>query len=275
MQTNEMIRLYEKGWSTGDIAKIAGYKTPKSIGDKLKAAGITLRTSKETKIGKKDYPENLFEIIDSEWKAYFLGLLLTDGWVTNDRTVGYSSIDLDAAEFISNCTGKSIQTVQRPTTCIGPTGNTINQSTEYRICLSSTKIVDDLKRLSVVHNKTHILSGPTLTSEEMRFLKYIVQGIIDGDGTLGFPSNKPSSMYFRIVSASEKFIDWCIWALEILGMKDIRKRFTGLLWECNSAKPDNLLALRNIYEPNLGMQRKGILISNHFKNHTVAALSSN
>ena len=62
------------------------------------------------------------------------------------------------------------------------------------------KIVKDLKRLSVVPNKTNILSGPDLRYSELKYLNFIMRGIIDGDGTFGFPSNSDESIYFRIIS---------------------------------------------------------------------------
>jgi len=44
-----MINLYYKqGLSTNEIAKLAGCKTAKSVGDKIKLSGLSLRTSAET-----------------------------------------------------------------------------------------------------------------------------------------------------------------------------------------------------------------------------------
>ena len=82
MLIEEMKNLYLDGHSANEIAKMAGYKTAKSISDKLKKAGVQMRTSAESKDLKKTYDNSMFKYIDRSWKAYFLGLLLTDGWVT-------------------------------------------------------------------------------------------------------------------------------------------------------------------------------------------------
>lgn len=283
MQENEMKRLYNSGMSCMEIAKIFGYKTPKSISDKLTRIGVKLRTGQNKNSQTITYNTDIFKKIDTEWKAYYLGLLLTDGWITHRKdgvidTIGYSSVDKDAAEYIALCTGKPIQVVNKNSNNIGPNGNLINQSTEYRVVLTSIEMVNDLKRLGVVENKTHILEGPRLSYDELIYLPQILRGIIDGDGTLGFPSNNLSSMYFRIISASEKFIDWCIWALNVIGMRDVNKRkINDVLWELNSAKPTNIAILANsIYRGNFGMSRKHNLIQNHFNTNfkTVASVSN-
>lgn len=283
MQENEMKRLYDSGMSCMEIAKIFGYKTPKSISDKLTRIGVKLRTGQNKNSQTIIYNTDIFKKIDAEWKAYYLGLLLTDGWITHRKDgvvdiIGYSSVDKDAAEYISLCTGKPIQVVNRNSNNIGSNGNLINRSTEYRVVLASVEMVNDLKRLGVVENKTHTLEGPRLSCDELIYLPQILRGIIDGDGTLGFPSNNSSSMYFRIISASENFIDWCIWALNVIGMRDINKRkINDVLWELNSAKPTNIAILANsIYRGNFGMSRKYNLIQNHFNTNfkTVASVSN-
>ena len=256
----EAKKLYlENGWSAGQIAKLYGFKSQKSVADKLKADGVVLRTGQNLYTTMKSYSDDIFESIDSEWKGYFLGLLLTDGWVTGDSTIGYSSVDKDVVEYLSKLTGKNIQFVDRKNkTFINQTGYTCRTSNEYRLMFSSKKMVEDLKRLSVVNNKTHILKGPNLTTDELIYLPQILRGIIDGDGTLGFPSNHVGSIYFRITSASEKFIDWCIWALKVIGMRNINKRnISESFWEINSAQAHNVeILVHSIYAEELGMNRK-------------------
>lgn len=249
----------EQEWSTGQIAKLYGFKSAKSISDKLKANGVVIRTGQNLYTTRKSYSDNIFELIDSEWKGYFLGLLLTDGWISGENIVGYSSVDKDVVEYLSQITGKNIQIVDRKNkTFINPKGHTCTTSNEYRLVLSSKKMVEDLKRLSVVNNKTHTLEGPKLTSDELIYLPQILRGIIDGDGTLGFPSNHVGSIYFRITSASEKFIDWCIWALKVLGMRNINKRnISENFWEINSAQAHNVeILVHSIYAEEFGMTRK-------------------
>ena len=265
----EAKRLYlEEKRSTVEIAKIFGFKTSKSISDKLKACGVEIRTGQNLYTVSKNYSDDIFEKIDSEWKAYFLGLLLTDGWITGERTVGYSSIDRDVVEYLSLLTGKSVQIVshEKDRKFINIQGYECNRRDEFRIILSSKKMVDDLVRLSVVSNKTHVLNGPNLEYNELQYLPQIIRGIIDGDGTFGFPSNNNKSIYFRIVSASEAFIDWCIYSLRILGMRNINKLQTREnFWELNTAQSYNIEILVNsIYRGDFGMSRKKNKLIEHY-----------
>ena len=48
MHVEEMKRLYFAGYSAGKIAKMAGCKTTKSVSDRLKKAGVQMRTSRES-----------------------------------------------------------------------------------------------------------------------------------------------------------------------------------------------------------------------------------
>lgn len=275
LSIEEMIELYKNGSSTSEIAKLSGFKTAKSVGDKLKKAGVTLRTSKEAHALNKGYSDEMFQTLDAEWKAYFLGLLLTDGWITSRianttdyEIVGYSSTDKDVVEFISSCTGKNIQIVESHEK-VNPQGGKHMTKNEYRIILNSKQIATDLARLGVVPNKSLILQGPNLNKNEYRYLSSIMKGIIDGDGTLGVWEKQPERIYFRIASASESFIDWCIWALEVLGMRNLNKRQIDThFWEVNSGRKENIRILSQcIYSQPIGMMRKYNKIHNHFNKY--------
>lgn len=272
----EAVKMYNSGMSTIKIAKAFGFKTPKSISDKLKAHGISLRRNINGNSAKiKDYRDDIFETIDCEWKSYYLGLLLTDGWITKHKdksyydVVGLSMIDEDVISFISNCTGKSYTKIIGKEKAF-PSGNTYYPKDQYRILLNSRKIVEDLKRLSVVPNKTNILSGPDLRYSELKYLNFIMRGIIDGDGTFGFPSNSDESIYFRIISASEDFLIWCKDSLEILGMRNIRInkiKSRENFYELYSGIKSNIDILVNtIYKDSFGMSRKrDLILSKYYK----------
>lgn len=266
------IELYNSGLSTIKLAEIYGFKTAKSIGDRLKAAGVELRKNKNGKSARiKDYDSGMFKIIDSEWKGYFLGLLLTDGWITKHSgkpyydTVGYSSAEKDVIEFISSKTGKNYQHINRKGQVIGPNGSLINRRDEYRIVMYSREMVEDLSRFSVIPNKTYNISDIKLLEEEKVFIPYILRGIIDGDGTFGFHKK---SMYFRVISASEDFLIWCKWAFEYIGMTDVkinRIKSRECFFELYSGKRENIKVLiEKIYHEPFGMAlKRGRLLKNY------------
>lgn len=73
-----------------------GYATKKSITDKIKKYYPENYDDiiKEAHTKRKGY-EYEMKIIDSEFDAYFLGLLLTDGYIVRDREAGIDLADED------------------------------------------------------------------------------------------------------------------------------------------------------------------------------------
>lgn len=260
----EAKKLYDSGLSTIKLAELYGFKTPKSISDRFKKAGIKLRRNKDGKSVKiKSYSSDIFKEIDSKWKAYFIGLLLTDGWITRHSgkdfydTVGYSSVEKDVIEYISEKTGKEYQTINRQGMTLGPNGRLINRRTEYRVVMYSREMVNDLARFSVIPNKTFKISDVNLNDNERIFIPEIIRGIIDGDGTFGF--NKYGG-YFRIISASEDFLVWCQKALHSIGMEGViinRIKSRDCLFELYSGKSSNMdILVEKVYKEPFGMSLK-------------------
>lgn len=96
-----IIRLYKSGLNANEISKMYGYKTRNSILQKLNKFNVERRDWNNIQSEKKTYYNFSMKFIDDEYKAYFLGLILTDGYVNEER--GYIGIDLsdkDAIEFL-------------------------------------------------------------------------------------------------------------------------------------------------------------------------------
>ena len=100
IEVNDIIEKYKNGLTSYEIAKIYGYKTHKSITDILEQNNIHIRTSAENGENKKSYKATNFEKIDSISKAYFIGLMITDGYVV-DNHFGIDLIDKDAISYLS------------------------------------------------------------------------------------------------------------------------------------------------------------------------------
>ena len=124
-----------------------------------------------------------FEKIKSEFDAYFLGLLLTDGYVTTRGTdIGIDLCDEDCIKFLSDIIGKEYKAYEYHS------NNDLVKSSgiRYRLILSIGKDgVKEAERFGLVKNKSLILSAPKLNCEEEKFIPYIIRGIIDGDGSIG------------------------------------------------------------------------------------------
>lgn len=88
MMNNDMIiQLYNQGFTSNEIAKKLNC-SKSTVNLARRNVNITfINRSKRTKVQN----ENFFDIIDNEEKAYFLGLLLADGCISDNSTKGHNT----------------------------------------------------------------------------------------------------------------------------------------------------------------------------------------
>lgn len=238
-------RMYRNGMNSNEIAKVFGYKTRNSILQKLEKLNVKRRDWNEIQRNSKTYIEFSMKSIDNEYKAYFLGLLLTDGYMNLERGyIGLELTDKDVIVFLSQYLNVKYTSIES------------KHKTMFRIILYGKDLLKELNRLGVVQNKTFSLKGPDLYKYESRYLPYIVRGIIDGDGWI-----RKDGKEFFISSASKDFILWCKISLEKLGFEDINIKFIennfNGIYLIRSAKRFNLELLKDkIYDKPFGMERK-------------------
>lgn len=192
----DIISLYNNNTSITKISKI--YHTRNTtISDILKDAGIRLdntnnkyRTSKELATQRKYYlNEDIFENIDSDDKAYWLGFLYADGNIyvpkgkTNDTKGIRMEISLMASDDyhlhnFSHFIESNYPVSYRMTKCAG------KEYPSCRIAFNSIKMGKDLIKWGCVPNKSLILKYPEKLDE--KFFGSFLCGYFDGDGCLSF-----------------------------------------------------------------------------------------
>lgn len=252
-QEKQLVQEYISGIPVKDLMIKYNFATKKSITDKVKKYyGENYKNLINfAKINRKGY-HYTFEKINNQFDAYYLGLLLTDGYITTRGTdVGLDLVDEDCISFLSNGIGKKYNVIKKYRS---------NEQTRYRLIVSGKELVNNLQKYGVVKNKTFTLEGPQLLLEEEKFIPYIIRGIIDGDGTVSPTSY--GAPQFSIFTASEKFADWLVYILENkMYMIDIHKNFQANeyngLWKIGSANHNNILKLITLsYDKPFGMERK-------------------
>lgn len=258
----QLVKEYSEGVSTTILMSKYGFASRKSIIDKVKKYSPTnyKEIISNAKTKRKDYDYKL-EKIQNEFDAYYLGLLLTDGYIAREREIGLDLIDEDCIKFISEGIGKSYKTYQGK-----------GQDT-HRIIFSDIETVKNLERLGVVPNKTMELQPPNLYTEEEKFLPYIIRGIIDGDGCVS-PTSYGGAQ-FHICTMSKDFADWIEYILtEKFFMKDIHKRQTAQgIWRIDSSNQQNILKLISIvYDKPFGMMRKYTKLRETFRDYNTSPL---
>lgn len=122
--------------------------------------------------------EDFFESIDDEYKAYFIGLLISDGnvFIDSDKKANRQasiSITLDNNDkYILEDFKKIIKT----NTKISSDGRGCCQ-----IAVRSNKMYEDLSKYGIIPNKSFKTYLPKLNSEMM---PHLIRGILDGDGCI-------------------------------------------------------------------------------------------
>lgn len=124
--------------------------------------------------------EHFFQTIDTEAKAYFLGLLISDGNVFKESESSTSnrqasiSITLDLKdEYMLN----KFKELVKANTSIGHDGRGCGQ-----IAVRSNIMAQDLEQYGVVPRKTLNTYLPTNVPKDM--MKHLIRGILDGDGSI-------------------------------------------------------------------------------------------
>ena len=151
---------------------------------------------------RKKYNENYFEVIDSEDKAYFLGLIYADGCLINDsKNFRYRLVlklhtkDKHILEEFINCIRGEMSVW------------THGQRDMCEIGFSGKKIISDLESIGLIQNKTFSLNYPKI---EEGLERHFLRGYFDGDGCIRNNVDKRNNSQrgdLRIVGGSINFLE--------------------------------------------------------------------
>lgn len=147
--------------------------------------------------------QNVFDIIDTEEKAYWLGFLYADGCINSSEfklELNLSASDLDHMNkfksFIKSNSKTRIDT---------------SKGLKYPICRFSVRnkhIWEQLNEKGCYPNKTLKLTFP---KEEMfsssNLIRHFIRGYFDGDGTIGLYDGKYSKIFNICFAGTKSFLE--------------------------------------------------------------------
>lgn len=247
-QELQLVEEYKLGTPVIELMNKYGYKTKKSITDKVKKyyPNEYKEIIKQAQDGRRGYTYSL-EKITSPFDAYLVGLLLTDGYVLSDRDgLGIDMTDEDVINFVAKTIGTNYKKYSKD-----------GRKDKFRVLINMPGITEQVKRFGIIPNKSLVIPAPQLYKEEEQYLPYIIRGIIDGDGCVSKTSYGGAQFY--IVTMSEEFANWIIDILKNrFFMVDIHKRQNELgMWRIETSNQYNILKLIAIvYNQPFGMNRK-------------------
>lgn len=140
--------------------------------------GLPCRSVKENGHVYK-YNYHYFDAIDTQEKAYFLGLLYADGYVTsNAMGIALKSDDIAILEYLLDC----MESDAKPCIYTNKGYGGVYKPTEYcRVIIRNTHLRNTLVKHGVLPHKSQCLLPPSL-DEEM--ISHFIRGFMDGDGSI-------------------------------------------------------------------------------------------
>lgn len=198
LPTEELVRAYSSGIPITKLA-VQYNVTDHTICNYLEAAGIP-RDNIYHNLGlRRDY----FSQIDTYDKAYFLGLIFTDGNVgTNSNTLAITLKDLDS-EILETFREK-IGNENPLKFCLRIDKKKPTREVEFHC--KSAEIKADLSKYGIIPQKTYT-AKPPIINEPLQH--HFIRGLIDGDGwisarahQLGFCGNE-----FAVTYVHNLFVD--------------------------------------------------------------------
>lgn len=182
-------KIYLEGMTSKQIYEIYNNKIgcEETIQNIIRKNGIS-----RSRGFKNEFNYSYFENIDTPTKAYFLGLMLTDGNVHIPKRMDRQKqiqIGLKLEDkYILEIFKRELAVNKKVTEY-----NKNNRSEAYLIVYSN-KMADDLSKYGIIPNKTFLIDK--IPSISAGLLPDLIRGIFDGDGTVYIKDDKYRPLRF-------------------------------------------------------------------------------
>lgn len=225
---NKYKNMYYSGKSINKISKETGY-CHATIRKVFKLNNV-IKKDKSSAHRKYQFNINYFDNIDTEEKAYFLGFIYADGFITLKNNNYLLGIEIHQNDIeILNKFKKSIE-AESPLKFY----NRVDR-TSVRIRLYNKHLIETLIKCGVVPQKSLILEFPTNIIIPDNLLHHFMRGYFDGDGCVTRSKNNTRHVSTSITS-SNNFIDSYMYNLHKLAglnlVKIRRKSKFSILTYC-------------------------------------------
>lgn len=238
-------KLYLEGNSLTKISKEVGIERHK-LSWLFKKDGIEVITCGKT----HEYIEDIFDVIDTEEKAYWLGFLYADGNVVPygkyEIKLSLAYKDLDhvkrfASFVLKNENGSEL--VHEYTARIGK-----KEYPSAKVTVTNKKMVTQLEKLGCIANKSLVLTFPNENQVPNHLVRHFIRGYFDGDGCAYRLKTGRQNVAISIVG-TEKFLKSIIDIFKKIcsnyGAESLYRKQNQQAWQLNKC---NYKANKEIYE---------------------------
>lgn len=200
-----IIRDYQEGLSSLKIKDKYGVN-PTTVFNILKRNGLSGRSNS---INSRKYfcNEDFFEVINTEEKAYWLGFVYADGWISKQQYADYFGVSLSTVdkEHLYKLKDHMDSTYKVHNYKHDTSFKDGTEYSVYKVC--SRKLVSDLIDKGVLEQKTDIVEAPSFLDE--KFIPSFLRGYFDGDGSFSYHKSKRNkNIYGLKILGTEAFLDF-------------------------------------------------------------------
>lgn len=198
LNLQDILQQYNSGLSASKIAKQLGCSHTLVL-DFLDKNNV-LKTPKNQLIRKyKDIEENYFDNVDTEEKAYFLGLLYADGCVSKF----YSCFEIGLQEEDRHILEKLSLSIMHKDILKFIDRSKCSRKNQWRLRVSNKHMCNSLKKIGCTPKKSLTLKFPEFLDGEL--IRHFIRGYFDGDGSISCNKNQNYGYKFKITST----FDFC------------------------------------------------------------------
>ncbi len=130
------------------------------------------------------FDENCMQNIDHQWKAYFLGLLASDGCIRKDLislSISLTEADKYVLDYLASFFNGIKLSYRKEFTSINKKTKKVYISRpSYRLIINSKRMIKNILSYNITPQKSLTLQLPTNLSDEM--IRHYIRGFFDGDG---------------------------------------------------------------------------------------------
>lgn len=173
ISTDKIASLYQDGYSSIEIGKMLDCSDA-MIRGRLKKAEVELRTLREWR--SKAVNGHIFDEIDTEEKAFWLGFITADGNVHFPKRGGTPRFSMGLSE-------KDREHLIRLREFLGSDHSIMTYRTMVKLAITSKPLCEGLMKWGVVPRKSYNFQGLPEIAPELKH--HMLRGLFDGDGHIG------------------------------------------------------------------------------------------
>lgn len=264
-----IVRLYKDNNSIVSIYRILKTNNitigKKKISSILKSNGVILRTLSESAT-KYEVVSDFFSTIDTEEKAYWLGFMYADGYVTGTKIVGCKLSTKDEEHLIKL---RNTLSPTKPLYYDETSQGFGNNTKSVALILTNRNLFKDLVSKGCIQNKSKLLTFPNENIVPKELIHHFIRGYFDGDGSVTAGINPKGHIRILIgIVGTESFLSEIRKALSLEDTKYLYKYKNKDIHELKVGGTNVVKAIYNFLykDATVFLERKYIKFKEYYEN---------